>query len=106
MSYHCKCQCDSFLEHARGINIAPSATPTRSNAAVNNAREEQMQKDLPAYRRLRDEGLQPPHVGGSAALERDATDPIEVNTGRVYGEKLPLVKEWSSALAASKAGGQ
>jgi hypothetical protein len=63
-----------------------------------------MNADLPAYRRLRDEGLQPPHVGGSAALERDATDPIEVNTGKIYGDKLPLVKEYTTALSESKAG--
>lgn len=46
-----------------------------------NTKDDQLAKDRDAYKRLRREGLQPPHVGGSAALERDATMPIEVEMG-------------------------
>lgn len=46
-----------------------------------NHRDDQLARDRDAYRRLRREGLQPPHVKGSEALERDATLPIEVEMG-------------------------
>lgn len=46
-----------------------------------NKNDDQLTRDREAYKRLRDSGLQPPHVGGSADLERDATLPIEVEMG-------------------------
>jgi hypothetical protein len=103
VSYGCKCKCATFKEHiGSGPFIASSARPTRSNVAHQNAVEAQWARDMPAYKRLREEGLQPKHIDGSAALERDARDPIEITDGRTYGDKLPLVKEYKTALAESK----
>lgn len=45
-------------------------------------------QDRPAYRRLRMNGMQPPHVDGSARLETLADNDLEVNTGLQYG-KIP-----------------
>ena len=36
---------------------------------------------MPAYKRLRADGLQPPSVDGAAELERKATEPIQVTMG-------------------------
>lgn len=46
-----------------------------------NSKDDKLTRDREAYRRLRRDGLQPPHVNGSADLERDATMPIEVEMG-------------------------
>lgn len=49
-----------------------------------NQRDTQFSRDAAAYKRLRADGHQPPHIGGSADLERDATIPIEIEMGRVW----------------------
>lgn len=46
-----------------------------------NSKDDQLARDRDAYKRLRRDGLQPPHVHGSEQLERDATMPIEVEMG-------------------------
>lgn len=38
-------------------------------------------RDMHAYKRLRDQGLQPKHIDGSAKLEARATDRLEVEMG-------------------------
>lgn len=40
--------------------------------------------DMAAYKRLRAEGHQPPHIRGSAFLERQADHPFEIARGKVY----------------------
>lgn len=47
--------------------------------------ENQWDKDRPAYRRLRHNGTQPPHVDGAAELESRASNEFDVNTGLKYG---------------------
>jgi hypothetical protein len=46
-----------------------------------DAREAVWDRDRPAYKRLRADGLQPPSVIGSADLESHATDDQYVRTG-------------------------
>lgn len=53
-----------------------------------DATERTWDKDRPAYKRLRMEGMQPPHVDGAARLESVASNDLEVNTGLRYG-KIP-----------------
>jgi putative FmdB family regulatory protein len=66
------------------INFAPSAMPTRnSDAATRNAHEKQLEKDLPAYARLRKEGMQPKSTVGAAELEARAESRFEVEYGTV-----------------------
>ncbi len=100
--YGCKCNCDTFREHiGNGPALSMSITPTRSGAAKVrevNEREATWDKDHAAYRRMRREGLQPKHLAGSADLEREARDPVEITDGRIYGKKLGLVKEFKTAL--------
>lgn len=53
-----------------------------------DATERTWDMDRPAYKRLRMEGMQPPHVDGAAKLETVAQNDLEVNTGMRYG-RLP-----------------
>jgi hypothetical protein len=42
-----------------------------------------MEKDMPAYKRLRDEGLQPPSVRGAADLEARAVSKADIESAAV-----------------------
>lgn len=76
-----------FGEKVRSISFASSAMPTRSLAAAAKREEKQMDKDMGAYKRLRDDGLQPPSVRGSADLESRAETKMEVESGHVVRDK-------------------
>ena len=70
----------SYRDHLVGIGISPAATPTRSVTRTRGladepttktrAREQSWTRDLPAYKRLRDNGVRPPSTRGAAHLER------------------------------------
>lgn len=47
-------------------------------------REKVLSKDMDAYKRLRLQGLQPPQVDGSAALESRASTKLEVDMGHLF----------------------
>jgi hypothetical protein len=62
-------------------------------------REPQLDKDRSAYRRLRNEGLQPPTVAGSADLERTMDHRFEAEMGHVFpAEKYPDRKGLASRI--------
>lgn len=67
------------------VSVAASATPTRSpgaaRAAEVNATERRWDKDLPAFARLRQQGLQPQRVDGAADVEARATERHHVEGG-------------------------
>lgn len=74
----------TYRQHLLGIGVAPSATPTRGkgwHASQVNAKEKAWERDLPAYKALRKDGLQPPKIDGSADLQAKATDAGHVTTG-------------------------
>ena len=55
------------------VSVAASAMPSRHPEAVaTNAREARWNQDMPAYKRLRQDGLQPAQIDGCAALEKHA----------------------------------
>ena len=57
-----------------GVQIGTNSTTTRgSQVAEINQREKNWNKDMPAYKRLRKEGLQPKAIDGCAAVEQLAT---------------------------------
>lgn len=67
-----------------GLAVAASATPTRkggARAAVINQKDKVLEKDLDAYKRLREDGLQPPAINGSAEAESKANYKWQVETG-------------------------
>jgi len=66
------------------LSVAASATPTRREgrrAAVINQKDKVLEKDLDAYKRLRQEGLQPKSIDGSAEVEKRANYKWQVETG-------------------------
>lgn len=67
--------CPDYKTHIRGINIGNFPTPTTE-------KERKWDKDMPAYKRLRQDGLQPKQIDGSYVLERNARHEREVEMGR------------------------
>ena len=71
------------------FSVPASATPTRRNgaqAAASNQADKQKAKDLPAYKRLRQEGHQPPATAGADRLEAVAACPEHITTGLVHAD--------------------
>jgi hypothetical protein len=67
-----------------GLSVAASATPSRRDgrrAATINHKDKVLEKDLDAYKRLRQEGLQPKTIDGSAEVEKRANYKWQVETG-------------------------
>ena len=65
-----------------GIRMGANTTTTKG-AAVSEVseREKRWNKDMPAYKRLRQQGYQPSSIDGSAEVERKAVHDWQVNTG-------------------------
>lgn len=64
------------------INPGEQSLQTRAEAQWDN--------DIPAYKRMRANGLQPPRTAGCAYLEANATTEYEVTRGKVYKDKAQL----------------
>ena len=70
----------SYRDHLVGINVSPAAMPSRAvtrteglrdePTAATRAREDRWNRDLPAFKRLSDNGVRPPSTVGAAQLER------------------------------------
>ena len=96
MSCGKSCNCYSYREHLLSVRISSQATPNRNRSAETVAavaREKRWAKDMPAYKRLRADGLQPRHIDGSASFEAKARDRIEIEDGRNYGKDLSYFKD-------------
>lgn len=71
-----------------GVSFGANSTTTSgANVASTNRTAKNWDKDIPAYKRLRKEGLQPKSVDGAAALEARATTVADVES-RPNIEKL------------------
>lgn len=71
-----------------GISFGANSTTTRgSQVDAANRTAKNWDKDMPAYKRLRQNGLQPRSIDGAAALEARATSAAQVE-GRPDVEKL------------------
>lgn len=68
-----------------------------------DARERQIDKDRPAYKRLRDEGHQPRSMMGSHELEAKATDDWYIKTGGLVSVPDHKKAEVQEALATGAA---
>lgn len=70
-----------YRDHLVGIAVSADATPTRRpHTAANNAKDRVLDRDLDAYQRLRQSGVQPPHTDGSARAEKSATHRWEIES--------------------------
>ena len=66
------------------VSMAPSAMGTRFPTAERaKVKDPELQKDREAYKRLRRDGEQPKHIGGSAYFEAKANESYEITTGRI-----------------------
>ncbi len=64
------------------IRMGTNSTTSRgARVAEVNATERNWKKDLPAYKRLRADGLQPKRIDGAADVERRAQESWQVETG-------------------------
>lgn len=58
-----------------GVTFGANTTTTRGQVVgETNQRERSWNQDMPAYKRLREQGLQPRQINGSALLEKHATE--------------------------------
>jgi hypothetical protein len=66
------------------VGFSAELMPTRtgsSRSAVIAQKDRVLDKDLAAYKRLRDDGLQPKNIDGSATVEARANEKWQVETG-------------------------
>lgn len=77
--------------HLASPAIAADALPNKLHGVrATNATEARWDKDMPAYKRLRRDGLQPKHIDGSAAAEARAEHPLEIEMGRKLGAEADV----------------
>lgn len=71
-------------------------------AVATNDREARWQKDMPAYKALRAQGIQPRQIDGAHELTAKATDRFEVEIGHVLKtkEQRESAKEGMAAAQA------
>lgn len=75
------------------IGFGLGTSPTRNgNGEATEAREKRWAKDMPAYKELRAQGLQPPRIDGSAELAARAETRFEVETGHIMEGKAGEIK--------------
>ena len=64
-----------------GVAFGSNSTTTRgAQVAATNQTAKNWDKDMPAYKRLRKNGLQPKNIDGAAALEARATTAAQVES--------------------------
>lgn len=81
--------------------IAADALPNKKHGVrAAEATERKWDADMPAYKRLRKEGLQPRGVDGAAMVEQQAQHPLEIEMGRPLGKDKDIrrAQEISSEL--------
>jgi len=86
-SFHCVECGQAMYKMISKVNVAPSAMPSRNSVIDLDATkkaEKAKDADMSAYKRLRNSGVQPKSINGSAHLEKHAETKSEINAGRVY----------------------
>ena len=65
-----------------GVRMGTNTTTSRgARVAEVNTTERNWNKDMPAYKRLRANGLQPKKIDGAAEVEKKAQESWQVETG-------------------------
>lgn len=78
--------CPDQLSHYRSVSISSAAMPSRKSprfTEIDN-REKKWDKDMPAYKAMRQDGLQPKSIDGAAAVQAGAETKAEVEAGVVF----------------------
>jgi hypothetical protein len=82
-----------FMCKVSTVQLSAGAANSNPEYHANENREKRWNRDMPAYKRLRDQGYQPAHIDGSADLERDATTRFEIESGQIHKGKEKAVTE-------------
>ena len=93
---------DCFVCKVSTISFGSGTAPTRRpGAEAVEARERRWKKDMPAYKELRAQGLQPPHIDGSADLVARAETRFEVESGQVLEGQAKKIEATVSAFESA-----
>lgn len=80
--------CSSFAEHVRSVAFAPSTMPNRHpNAVEKNRMEARWERDMPAFKRLCESGVEPTTTEGCADMEARAETRVEVEQNQVIEDR-------------------
>ncbi len=86
----CGCGGVMRLRIGVGVHVAPSALENKgATARAGNARDSQWDKDMPAYKRMRNAGMQPRNIDGSAALENEVGSQFDVQYKPLLDQGVP-----------------
>lgn len=70
-----------------GVRMGSNSTTTRgARVSEINQRERGWNRDMPAYKRLRKQGLQPRQIDGCSTLEKHATERWQIEGAPVAAE--------------------
>jgi hypothetical protein len=73
----------------RAVSFAPTAMPNRHPQAVEGvAKDKQWDKDMPAYQRIRRNGVQPRRIDDAAQLETRANDQFEIEMATIVPKNM------------------
>ena len=72
--------CETQRDHYLSVQLAPAAMPTRQDVRYSSTDqlEKNWQRDIPAYKELVKQGIQPEQVDGCADLAARATTAQEI----------------------------
>jgi len=84
---------DCFMCKVSSVQLNAGAVNSNPKFQEVEAREKRWNKDMPAYKRLRDQGYQPKGIDGAAVLERDATTRFEIESGTAFRGQGKMVEE-------------
>lgn len=89
-----------YLCKLRSVSITPAATPTRRDVRykATDDLEKGWQKDLPAYKTLVKDGLQPDTVDGAHELMMRAETKTEIEEGTIHTPEERKASEAASEL--------
>lgn len=76
----------TYREHLLGISVSAAALPSRSQSedvVSTLVREKRWDRDIGAYKRLRDDGYQPPQIDGAALRERQGKNEYDLESRAV-----------------------
>lgn len=75
--------CETQADHYRGITLSPLT----ESVSVQRRKERTLDADMTSYKAMRQQGLQPKNVNGSARLARDASSKYEVESGQILPDQ-------------------
>lgn len=106
-SYSCKNCGEKLPEDFGNRPLGPGEMPAfgsgtaptrRAGAEAIESREKRWEKDMPAYKALRAQGLQPPRIDGSANLMANAETRFEVESGQILKGKAKQIESTINTL--------